>query len=272
MNKTCAYINCDYSNVAPKRTLFQFPFKNQKRLEAWVHNSGCSKSADNAEVKYLCEAHFDSVYIVASQRRKILLQTAVPFDYRELVPSNSDLHTDRSEVEIFTITTDEAEASEEELELDEVQLEEEEEEEEDDESLKFGMEEYYLEEEMSSNGKPSSTTLKVQLNKVEKEISIPNQQILKPIKNKRKIHESHSTPTSTAETIHRSKLMKLSKEEDTPSEEDFSSITFSEFIFKGEEYVQMPKRKYIGEIAALKKELEKYKILVAKIKASLNNF
>lgn len=270
MNKTCAYINCNHSNVTSKRTLFQFPSKDQERLEVWLHNSGCSKSADNSEVKYLCEAHFNPVYIVASQRRKILLQTAVPFDYRELVPSNSNSQANRSDVEIFTITTDEADASEEEVEVEEVQMEEEDE---DDESLKFGMEEYYLEEEISSNGKPSSTTLKVQLNKMGKEIPIKNKPILTPIeyKNKRKIQESHSTPTSTAEPIHRSKSIKISKEEDTPSEEDLSSITFSEFIFKGEEYVQMPKRKYIGEIAAMKKELEKYKVVIAKIKTSLNN-
>jgi len=46
--------------------------------------------------------------------------------------------------------------------------------------------------------------------------------------------------------------------------------SYSEFIFNGEKYVQMPKRVYEAEIEKAKKESERYKLLLRKIKTQLN--
>ena len=79
--KKCAYKNCDTQcNNTNNFTLFAFP-KDPERFEKWVEISQCSHVPDSQ--KFLCEKHFDRIYICRNPRRKTLVGEAVPIRLQE---------------------------------------------------------------------------------------------------------------------------------------------------------------------------------------------
>lgn len=92
--KFCCYRDCTTNSYAnPERTLFQFP-KDEARANKWL-KAGAIDKVDLP--RFMCDLHFSRIYMCFSARRKMLLNTAVPYVYgscdeeqdQELVQSTS---------------------------------------------------------------------------------------------------------------------------------------------------------------------------------------
>ncbi|XP_055612698.1 uncharacterized protein LOC129759317 [Uranotaenia lowii] len=81
VRKRCVYRDCLSDSVTdPDRTLFQFP-KEEERIQKWCQAGQVDPAELQGSVKFMCDKHFSHIYICNSARRKLLLHTAVPYDY-----------------------------------------------------------------------------------------------------------------------------------------------------------------------------------------------
>ncbi|XP_055638655.1 uncharacterized protein LOC129776813 isoform X2 [Toxorhynchites rutilus septentrionalis] len=75
----CCYRDCDTNSFSnPERTLFQFP-KDEVRANKWLE-AGAIEKVDSSP-RFMCDLHFSRIYMCFSSRRKMLLNTAVPYPY-----------------------------------------------------------------------------------------------------------------------------------------------------------------------------------------------
>ncbi|XP_058059739.1 uncharacterized protein LOC131210500 [Anopheles bellator] len=90
LKKVCSYYNCTNSTVSnADLTFFIFPKDPERRIK-WVRNAGLSEKDAEDKNLHLCEAHFKNIYMCHSQRRKLLLQTAVPYRFDEMQKLKQD--------------------------------------------------------------------------------------------------------------------------------------------------------------------------------------
>uniref|UniRef100_A0A2M4CZ33 Oligomycin sensitivity conferral protein n=1 Tax=Anopheles darlingi TaxID=43151 RepID=A0A2M4CZ33_ANODA len=82
MKKICSYKGCNNTTASnPAVTYFLFP-RDPNRYKVWAENSGLTEQdLRSTSARYLCEIHFPGIYQCHSPRRKLLLQTAVPYPY-----------------------------------------------------------------------------------------------------------------------------------------------------------------------------------------------
>lgn len=76
--KNCYYRDCENTSLSSKLTFFGFPVKDAQKCKLWSDHAGC-ETDDNLKNKYLCEDHFSHIYISRTARRTVLLPNAVPF-------------------------------------------------------------------------------------------------------------------------------------------------------------------------------------------------
>lgn len=89
--KECVYKGCNNLSFTSNKTMFRFPSQESKYHE-WVNRSKCDvNSMTSSSRKFLCEDHFDSIYMTSNQRRKALLSTAVPYMYEPGLEEPKDI-------------------------------------------------------------------------------------------------------------------------------------------------------------------------------------
>lgn len=77
--RSCCYRNCAVTNSEhPERTLFQFP-KDEARAKRWTELGAVDTSLSGP--RFMCDLHFSQIYMCFSARRKMLLNTAIPYEY-----------------------------------------------------------------------------------------------------------------------------------------------------------------------------------------------
>lgn len=87
--KQCIYRNCgNTTTTMPNLTYFSFPQKDQSKASTWAELAGCD--GINLKNKFLCEEHFNPIYISKTPRRMVLLPNAVPYAYNDHSQSKNE--------------------------------------------------------------------------------------------------------------------------------------------------------------------------------------
>lgn len=235
-SKECIYKNCENTSVRNKNlTFFCFPLKDTNKCERWAELAGCTHQT--LKNKYLCEEHFNPIYLSRTPRRTVLLANAAPYPYFEHQSDN-----------------DEASHTQEKTELLNFELE--------DDTFNG------IECEQLENGNEHE----------EEEEANQQQEIEKgPLDEKRPIRDDLLTNVTKRLKTNNSR----SREQNSMDEEiTDDSIEFdytaehpdiTTFIFKGEEYIQMPKRIYLAQRKKLDADLKQLKRFARQIKNLTNN-
>lgn len=225
--KECVYKGCSCTNLNSDKTLFRFPSQESK-YDDWVKRSKCKNSWSPFPKQFLCEDHFDSIYKTCNQRRKFLLSTAVPY-MCELTDDICEQEDSETETEKEIIEEPKQKKAkiidlpleDKELDKDEVSEQEDEEEEEQEDEQEEDFEVLQILESEPIEEENCTTIVDPQnliIVPFEGEIIVkPPAQIKKP-------------------------------------KRDQSLVTT--FIFKGEEYIQMPKDMFEEQESAIKQYLK----------------
>lgn len=100
--KKCIYRNCgNVSTSAPKLTFFSFPLKDVAKCKLWSTMAGCENQS--LKQQYLCENHFNTIYVSKTPRRAVLLPNAVPYQWSDSI--NGDDNDDEYNAEKSEMTT-----------------------------------------------------------------------------------------------------------------------------------------------------------------------
>lgn len=87
--KKCIYRNCgNLSTTVPKLTFFSFPLKDVAKCKLWSQMAGCENV--NLKHQFLCENHFNTIYVSNTPRRTVLLPNAVPYRWDENIDGNKE--------------------------------------------------------------------------------------------------------------------------------------------------------------------------------------
>lgn len=246
VTKACSYKDCKNINTnTPEITFFSFPIRNEEKCTAWALLSGCVEQ--NLGNRYLCEMHFSPVHISRTPRRTALLPNAMPHPCSN---NNSD-----DTVEVYL----------------------------EDESQSQGI---HIVEQLLSPGKTESEDDLLELNSddplkvANKSGSITVPQYM-PVQLKKMYTTNRQVPFEN-QKVKRQKLIANGDDKpaiviETPTNIVDSSeqllidntkdnADISTFIYKGEEYIQMPKRLYLEEREKLANDLHFYKNLLKSVK------
>lgn len=294
--KQCVYRNCGNTSEFSKVTFFGFPLKDQEKCQLWTRMAGC-EDLPSLKNKFLCENHFSSIYFSKTPRRTVVLPNAVPFQWDENINKEesydeeytSEKNTSREEMLLDPldeandiIYTDTIEmmrhtdtATDEHVEA---------------------LDDVIVEEEIPN----ANAKVKTNATKATKSV----QKTYDPIGNRgKKVTEKipvnrMSLPSGGDFVNHvtkRQKLARCASSNDSPlkveqkpdvgaakeveqEEEDkttqidntIDNPDITTFIYKGEEYIQMPKRTYLQERAKLDAEAKRYRRIVHNIKGLVN--
>lgn len=238
--KICSYKNCENINTKnPELTFFRFPIRYENKCTAWSFLSGCGDT--NLKNKYLCEAHFDPIHMSKTPRRTALLPNAMPY-----------LYCDISNDTTSSIIIEHVDGSEQENE------------ESDDEHL------------MRKKRKLSDDCLI---------ISSPDPLQVTEIANKKAADDARQSISGEKRSACLSngdcRESKSNEHSQFTSKTEVSSVNdsfdntkdnqdVSTFIYKGEEYIQMPKRIFMEERNKMLATIAYYKCMVKKIKQIIN--
>lgn len=297
--KYCLYRDCPTNSANnPDITLFKFP-NNKERASKWCELGAVDPS--DARPRFMCELHFSRIYKCSSVRRKMLVNTAIPraFGTNETEEEkNQALEQSLIETEVVTIEEhlDESmtdESDELPIEITEINQQE------------LDNTNGASKTRRLQSGPPIPSKI-IKLEKLSSKshsvvddkrnplvLTPPKGTILRKVKlvkdpstNKTIIIKStkpviHMPPepkldvkdeVSPAHTVASSSNNQPEKEEKNTQAiniPDKKDEAIYEFIFKGEEYIQMPKAKYFTERKKLeqqwKESLETNKQLVKKI-------
>uniref|UniRef100_A0A1Q3EY39 THAP-type domain-containing protein n=1 Tax=Culex tarsalis TaxID=7177 RepID=A0A1Q3EY39_CULTA len=326
--RSCCYRNCAVINSEhPERTLFQFP-KDEERAKRWSELGAVDTSV--AGPKFMCDLHFSRIYMCFSSRRKMLLNTALPYEYGtevenhdqqqqhemilggdsgpEMVGSTSSSQGDMNAEEHLDNTEYEMLDNEDNQMTEIIYM--------DEDLQQFNQEETILPKSpakariikveklptlvTSSSGTSTIPTLgtpqkniilrKVKLKKrpssvvtspvlakkskpaideppVETTVTTSPEKAPKTIKKVQavKVTPSPASSSSSSATAEKAKPAKPVKAPSSPVKPLRLTImekrkeSINEFIFKGEEYVQLPKEVYLQDLDDVDQELQQYK-------------
>lgn len=266
-NKVCVYKNCGNTSQTTDVTFFTFPFKDERKCESWVKLAGCE--GINLKYKYLCENHFSSIYISRTSRRTILLPPAMPYrwDDDDVHKANFD---GESSVTCESYCSDQHDKTDDELLDDQLGVEEE---------VEFATDP--LSEQCAAGNILIDTTT----NKIHEYSNRKAAGKVFTIKNDGPSVVCHVTkrarlqPLSAGVPItatlplkpiaqHRS-IDKSAADEDDPAVVDYTenNADITTFIFKGEEYIQMPKHIYLQQRAKLDADIRRYEKILRSVKS-----
>lgn len=294
--KYCVYKNCGSSSSSAfptKTTFFSFPLKDVEKCRHWAFLAGCENI--NLKNKYLCENHFSTIYISKTPRRTVLLPNAVPYRHDEQPNKEEHFHDDYNsekdtsqEViqieqldegnEIIYSNIEMIRSNEEGTEVEHVET----------------LDEQLVEEEIeAANGKieinpaKSVKVHKTYDNSIDSRIKslekVPNikrpsstsVEFVSHITKRQKCNTTTDSIKSTGET---NKSSKTNKPEPSHTKEDkndgidntIGNPDITTFIFKGEEYIQMPKRIYLQQRAQLDADVKRFRGILQDIKGLVN--
>ncbi|XP_017463352.1 PREDICTED: uncharacterized protein LOC108356699 isoform X11 [Rhagoletis zephyria] len=275
--KTCIYKGCDnytHHNVPcgnKEFTIFRFP-KDPRRYEEWMKRGKVPDGLPESHM-LMCSDHFDNKYIIKNARRTILATTAVPFFY---CGDNSDIDSDDNidkKCEEAMDKVDEAldadmledyeVASDFEEELLSV-VTQSEPREDAVKGYKPNVKKRKINSDIEDNQEPTSSKALVskimaQVEKSDNSAAVLNrsgkQEDGEHIKHLRLQNKKPSTPQPEAQKIDPDTLV------------DSKAVTC--FIFKGEEYVQMPKEYYVQEKLEVIEKLKRYENALQTFKKNL---
>lgn len=265
--KVCSYHSCtDYHN----RTMFKFPAEKERYIGkfsaifcsslltlisilVWLINAGIkikNNQIDMNETRFLCDKHFTQNYISSQSRRKMLVHTAIPKKYSDetedvdmmaikVVGSPVIKKRRIHEFDMESLTNPKESARS------------------DDEStaIKTNQQKYKV---VVVPSKHQNILNKIPQNKIEQNEIIYYEEITDEVQT----HENEEI----IEQEQPSSPLKIAEEVKDPS----TLEGYSEFIFSGEKYVQMPKRIFDAEKQKMKDEIEKYKKILANVKTFIN--
>lgn len=227
----------------------------------WCKNAGLEfeeNVVDMNETRFLCDKHFSKNYISSQSRRKMLVHTAIPVKFAETVILNNSRNLTvvggssfrkrkirELDIEALEESAPKSIVNDENCEfvLERIQDEEENETFEIEESDNLNEEKDNVQFLVVSENESKQT-----IRKKPKENLIPVFQEVELVEDDEQ-STSHETPAISA-----------------PQQLE----GYSEFIFSGEKYVQMPKRTFDAEKRKLTDEIEKYKNMLKKMKTFLN--
>lgn len=310
-SKQCIYKNCgNSSSTLPTLTYFSFPLKDQQKCQTWTQLAGCSNV--NLKNKYLCEDHFNPIYLSRTPRRILLLPNAVPYAWDEHSQSKTDDSFD-DEYNSSNKKLKEALQLNHSDDFDEKYIEENG----DENELLYGENDDLLgqnDDLTSTKYLPSAADplsdnaatrrdheddigaqfhAKVDASKAvvvrKKYDRPPNQNNFSATTNtnhvtkRQKLQNSgENLASSKAESVNSSKDSKVTQpqkdEEDDANSNDFvidnteNNPDITTFIYKGEEYIQMPKRIYLEQRAGLDAETKRSRKLLKKMKSLLDTW
>lgn len=301
--RTCIYKSCEnYINLNNRSInnviLFSFP-KNPERRQKWLELGKVSANHPSSRY-YFCSDHFDKKYLAVNNRRTVLVGEALPFPYTEIEESCED--TDGN-IDFFLYEMNrENDLNEKQFKLDDKNLHVEsttltnelqeivhgEQLSEDFNEQEFQNCIIYTEEEKDTSLSATTYKKKRPLNNTitQTQSAVSKAKILKispqqiplhkalektnNIKSSKQIQFVESS-SSLCVTYHSEVSSRETNEDEIVPDQLVDSKHVTTFIFKGEEYVQMPKDYYVNEKMELMKKLQKMEKTVKAIKEHLNS-
>lgn len=290
--KQCVYKNCGNTSAFTKITFFSFPLKDAEKCRVWAQRAGCE--GINLRNKFLCENHFSTIYISKTPRRTVLLPNALPLWAENLNESyeqefHSEKNTSEDEI-LLEQLNDENEI----IYTDTMEIIRQTDAVTDDNAL----DDVIIDDEMNS------VNAKITLNAASKVAKSIEEKTIEPIINRmkkvQKIEPPNriSLPNDGKFINHVTKRQKLQtsidniivsnhiedglKVEEKPDggDDDDKAIQvdntidnpdITTFIYKGEEYIQMPKRIYLQQRIKLDSDVKRYRSIVRNIKSLVNS-
>lgn len=263
--KICVYKNCGNTSLTTDVTFFTFPSKDKQKSESWAKLAGYD--GESLKYKYLCENHFSAIYISRTPRRTILLPPAMPFYWND---------TDKN-YEALNETCDESSSDQHDKT--------------DDEEI---VEQLQVADEISNDFDIGSTTIHAQIvefepidrstNKLHQYenpkislanvVTVPNDDdqfmgrkpdVLCHVTKRQKLHmPSDHNNVDISKSIENHELF----EDVVPNDIDYTENNpdITTFIYKGEEYIQMPKRIYLQQRSQMEAEIRRYELFIHSIK------
>lgn len=309
--KHCVYRTCGNSSLSSKITFFGFPLKDVEKCELWARLAGCEDI--NLKNKYLCEEHFSSIYISKTPRRTILLPNAVPYRYDGKINNknenenenyeedyNSEKNTSRDEI-LLDPLNDENDII---YSSDTIEMIRQSEEDTTDENVET-LDEPLVEEEIQNNisakvkmepqktvkivQKTYDNSISARVKKVgqitSNRLNLTTNDFVNHVTKRQKLHTSSdnviAAPNRTVNTLKTVEKIDIDREEDEGAEKIIDKLDntvdnpdITTFIYKGEEYIQMPKRIYLQQRAKLDadvKRFQNYRNILQDIKSLVNS-
>lgn len=255
--KCCIYRDCGNTSLtANKITFFGFPIKDAEKCQLWTNRAGCDNL--NLKNKYLCENHFSHIYISRTVRRTVLLPNAVPFCYDEH-------RTDEQDAAHINDSKDDL----------------------NDEYTEATIEMLY-----NADGNENGNTLLVDDEKIDcnKRLNEKDDKDLirinrpsygnneyKHVTKRQKLHTSSNNHISPKSSISPENPNNEDDEDggempkSDPIDNTIDNPDITTFIYKGEEYIQMPKRVYLKQRAQLDLDLKRLRGILRSVKGLVNN-
>ncbi|XP_065354632.1 uncharacterized protein Dlip2 [Calliphora vicina] len=298
--RACIYKNCEnYINLKDRSInkdikLFSFP-KNPERRQKWME-LGKVPSNQPASMYYFCSEHFDKKFFAINNVRTVLVGDALPYPYvesevdetyedsgnnldyylyemkrdnesseRQQFQDEQDLHVESTTMinelqedfhdENFSINLDEPES---------------------DECIIFTDEEKSAHEMTITNSRKRKLYNMILQTQASSSISkilktSPLQKPLRKSTEKLNLISPQLNATNSIQTQQSPINSRETNKEEINGGQLIDVEHVTTFIFKGEEYVQMPKEHYITEKMELMKKLKKMENTVRTIKEHLNS-
>lgn len=299
--KRCVYKNCgNTSAFSPKITFFSFPLKDMDKCQHWAEMAGIDDPV--LKNKYLCENHFSTVYISRTPRRTVLLPNAVPFRYADNANTdenydedyNSDKNASREE-----IILDNLDEEHEIIYSDTIEVVHHKEDAGDVENVET-FEDPVIEDELNVKPKVKATAMKAPPKSYDQPIeeraqkldtiankrtSISSGEFVNNITKRQKFNASAEIVNGFVSNLVKNEALKTVAQQEADDGDDakieeqgeealdntINNPDITTFIYKGEEYIQMPKRIYLQQRAKLDADAKRYKNIVESIKILANS-
>lgn len=262
------------------------------RFLAWVRNSGMElNDVENMlEPRYICENHFSKNYISNQSRRKMLVHTAIPEPHKDMESENplisknvrrtSNCITADTSISLEAPDTETEEENELNFKLQKTTRAKNEDSQFEEVIIEQPKPKKRLQYIVLSSKRPLTTETAAKLvvkSRAKQKEEVPVEIIdMQEQLNHEAFMEYHEEEQSIwnndveiveERSIAVAETTDAAKTEASPSKVD----SFSEFIFAGEMYVQMPKRVFEAEKQKLRNEVEKYKNILKKFKKELDH-
>ncbi|XP_055849032.1 uncharacterized protein LOC129914027 [Episyrphus balteatus] len=284
--KKCAYKNCGAftnSSHPSSETFYSFP-KHPEKLEMWMKLGGVRNEKELAYAsRYFCSKHFDETkYVANNPRRKQLLSAAIPYPCVQS-PQPNVVIVDENEYQCVVSSRH--------------TIEEEPDDEEEDEEQETNEHGDEITEEVANEINCISETLETfetyddyqnEINcsddfevaiepekrslkrKIDHSSTKPGTNLL-PGSVKRTVSIVSNCPTSTINLVQDQLIEDKAMDEDLDLINTQVDSNVTTFIFKGEEYIQMPKEQYVREKLALINRIRSYEEVLKNVKSLMDN-
>lgn len=272
--KVCVYKNCGNTSQTTDVTFFTFPLKDQRKCDAWAKLAGCE--GVNLKYRYLCENHFSSIYISRTPRRTVLLPPAMPYRWDDELHKSFDAES--SVTCVGYDGNDPHDKINEEILVEQLTVGEELE----FEATKDAIEQRNMLRSDTADTTTTTTTSTPAAPIINIEYEYEERKLARMVNmQSNPLGRVQSTP-SVCHVTKRQRVQPLGNDviDDTKPTHKAEVIDYHEdaidytennpeittFIYKGEEYIQMPKRVYQQQRAKLDADIERYEQILRSIR------